>query len=73
MEQPMNVNEDAGGQSRLTVRLGTWHGGFAGFISECESLQKDLELKNPYNAAADYERVSLLIEIAKKWHGGYGA
>ena len=52
----------------LSKKLAKWRGGFDGFISECEELQKELELHNPYNASGDGERVQLLIEIAKKWN-----
>ncbi len=72
MENQEAKNEALIGGSELNAGLAAWQGGFDGFISECESLQKELELHDPYNAAADGARVKLLIEIAKKWRGGYG-
>ena len=37
------------------------------FLSQCETLAQDIKEKNPFNAAMDYQRINLLVEIAKKY------
>lgn len=37
------------------------------FISQCEHLARDIQEKNPFDAAMDGKRIEILVEIVKKY------